>query len=191
MEDVAKYEARWSEGTRQRVWLHVLLYTGVRRGDAVALGKQHLKNGVLIFITEKGRDRRRIEVPRPVEPELAATLAKGPCGDLAFVCGERGEPLVKESFGNMFKAACVEAGITDKSAHGLRKLSANIWAERGATVNELMALFGWLSPQMAAHYTEKADRKRLAMSAVSRLVRTPDEHPMDPPPQKVGPTGQK
>ena len=36
VDDVAAYEARWPEGTRERVWLHVLLYTGLRRGDAVA-----------------------------------------------------------------------------------------------------------------------------------------------------------
>ena len=34
-EDVAAYEKRWPVGTRQRVWLDVLLYTGLRRGDAV------------------------------------------------------------------------------------------------------------------------------------------------------------
>ncbi|MGB8601807.1 MAG: tyrosine-type recombinase/integrase, partial [Rhizomicrobium sp.] len=189
-EDVTQYEAYWPEGTRQRVWLHLLLYTGVRRGDAVTLGRQHIRDGMLIFITEKGRDKRRIECARPIEPELAATLATGPTSDLAFICGERGEPLVKESFGNMFKASCVAAGIKDKSAHGLRKLSASIWAERGATVNELMALFGWLTPQMAALYTEKANRKRLAAGAAARLTGTNAQHSMAPPTQKVGPTGQ-
>jgi site-specific recombinase XerC len=36
-EHVAAYERRWPLGTRQRVWLDVLLYTGLRRGDAVRL----------------------------------------------------------------------------------------------------------------------------------------------------------
>jgi hypothetical protein len=36
-EDVAAYEKRWSIGTRQRVWLDVLLYTGLRRGAATRL----------------------------------------------------------------------------------------------------------------------------------------------------------
>jgi integrase len=153
--------------------LHVLLYTGARRGDAVILGRQHVRDGVLTFITEKGRDKERIEVTRRIEPELAATLAVGPCADLAFICGERGEPLAKESFGNMFKAACVAAGITDKSAHGLRKLAATIWAERGATEHELMAMFGWLTPQMAALYTRAAQRKLLALNAHDRLAGTP------------------
>jgi hypothetical protein len=33
-EHVAKYQRRWPMGTRQRVWLDVLLYSGLRRGDA-------------------------------------------------------------------------------------------------------------------------------------------------------------
>jgi site-specific recombinase XerD len=88
-------------------------------------------------------------VTRQIEPELAEALAAGPTGDLAFIVGERGLPLTKESFGNMFKDACVKAGIDEpfKAAHGLRKLQATIWAERGATEHELMAMFGWLTPQ--------------------------------------------
>ena len=42
-DDVAKYCATWKLGTRQRVWLAVLLYTGLRRGDAVQLGRQHVR----------------------------------------------------------------------------------------------------------------------------------------------------
>jgi site-specific recombinase XerD len=38
-EDMAAYEIRWPIGTRQRVWLDVLAYTGLRRGDAVRLGR--------------------------------------------------------------------------------------------------------------------------------------------------------
>jgi len=172
MDDVSKYEARWAAGTKERVWMHVLLYIGTRRGDAVAIGRQHVKDGVLSFITEKGRTKRRILVTRKIEPELAATLAQGPTGDLAFICGKHGKPMTKESFGNVFKAACVAAGITakHKSAHGLRKLSATIWAERGATEHELMAMFGWMTPAMASLYTREAHRRKLSLNAHERLV---------------------
>ena len=51
--DVAAYERRWPIGTRQRVWLDVLLYTGLRRGDAVRLGRQHVRDGVATLKTEK------------------------------------------------------------------------------------------------------------------------------------------
>jgi integrase len=52
-DQVTAYEQRWPLGTRQRVWLDVLLYTGLRRGDAVKLGRQHVRNGVATIKTEK------------------------------------------------------------------------------------------------------------------------------------------
>ena len=52
-EDVIAYEKKWPIGTRQRVWLDVLLYTGLRRGDAVRLGRQHVKDGIAALKTEK------------------------------------------------------------------------------------------------------------------------------------------
>jgi Phage integrase family len=165
MENVAAFIKKWPLGTHQYVWLHVLLYVGSRRGDAVTHGKQHVRNGVLSFVTEKGRDRVRIEFSRQIEPELAAALAAGPCSDLAFICGERGYPLTKESFGNSFKSACVAAGILDKSAHGQRKLSATVWAERGATEHELMAMLGWMTPQMAALHARRASQEAGAKCA--------------------------
>src|ERR1700738_183412 len=45
-EHVEAYERRWPIGTRQRVWLDVLLYTGLRRGDAVRFGRQDGRAGV-------------------------------------------------------------------------------------------------------------------------------------------------
>ena len=56
-EDVAAYERRWPIGTRQRVWLDVLLYTGLRRGDAVRFGRQHVRDGIGTIKTEKTGDR--------------------------------------------------------------------------------------------------------------------------------------
>src|SRR5690606_29958294 len=50
---VSAYHKRWPHGTRQRVWLDVLLYTGLRRGDAVRLGRQHVKDGIATIKTEK------------------------------------------------------------------------------------------------------------------------------------------
>src|SRR4029079_9300422 len=44
-EHATAYEKQWPLGTRQRVWLDVLLYTGLRRGDAVLVGRQHARVG--------------------------------------------------------------------------------------------------------------------------------------------------
>jgi len=165
-EHVAAYEERWPVGTRQRVWLDVLLYTGLRRGDVVRIGRQHVRDGVASIKTEKSGFQT--EVTLPILPVLARTLEAGPCGDLAFVCGERGQPLTKESFGNLFREACRAAGVPG-SAHGVRKIAATRAADNGATEAQLMAIFGWTDPKMAAHYTRTANRKRLAATAIELL----------------------
>jgi integrase len=185
-DDVSRYEARWKPGTRQRVWLHVLLYTGLRRGDAVRIGRQHVRDGVATIKTEK----TDTEVSLPLLAPLLETLAHGPTGDLAFICGERGQPLTKESFGNLFRAACKEAGV-EKSAHGVRKIGATRAAENGATVAELDAIFAWSGGQMASLYTRAADRRRLAKSGMDKLSRTTEQHPIAEPVRNLRRTGEK
>jgi integrase len=135
----------------------VLLYTGLRRGDAVLLGRQHVRNGVATLWTEKSQEQ--IAVTIPILPVLEATLAAGPTSDLAFICGTNGGPFVKEAFGNAFSEAARAAGVP-KSAHGVRKIGATRAAENGATVSELEAIFGWQGGRMASLYTRAADRVR-------------------------------
>jgi integrase len=163
-EDVDAYEKRWPIGTRQRVWLDVMLYTGLRRGDAVQLGRQHVRDGVVSLKTEKTDTL----VTLPILPVLASTLAAGPCGDLAFISGRDGKPLTKASFGNAFRDACRAAGVPG-SAHGVRKIAATRAANAGATVAQLEAIFGWSGGTMASLYTRAADRRRLAREAMHTL----------------------
>jgi integrase len=164
--DVEAYCKRWPIGTRQRVWLDVLLYTGLRRGDAVQIGRQHVRNGVATLRTEKSGET--VTVTLPILPVLQRTLDAGPIGELAWICGERGAPLVKEAFGNMFAEAARAAGVK-KSAHGVRKIAAITAALNGATVKQLEALFGWRGGRMAELYTEAADRVRLARESAHMM----------------------
>ena len=160
-DDIAVFEARWPVGTRERLAFDVLLYTGLRRGDAVAAGRQHVRGGILTIKTEKTGEIVSI----PVLPALAASIQAGPTGDLAFIAGEKGRPMVKESFGTWFRLACIAAGLKGRSAHGLRKAAATRLAEAGATVAQLEAWFGWRGGNMASLYTRKADRARLSRDA--------------------------
>jgi integrase len=47
-EAISGFEARWPIGTRERLALTILLYTGLRRGDAARLGRQHVRDGVIM-----------------------------------------------------------------------------------------------------------------------------------------------
>src|SRR5262245_40588557 len=165
--DIEAYYKCWPLGTKERVWLDVLLFTGLRRGDAVVIGRQHVREGVATLRTEKSQGG--ITVTLPILPVLQRTLDAGPIGELAFICGERGKPFKKESFGTAFKQACKAAGLFNRSAHGCRKIGATRAAENGATVAELNAIFGWTGTAMASLYTQAADRKRLSTQAIDKL----------------------
>jgi integrase len=66
--DVAAYEKRWPVGTKERVWFDVLSYTGLRRGDAVRLGKQHVRDGEAVITTDKERRHDRGNNPAALIP---------------------------------------------------------------------------------------------------------------------------
>lgn len=163
-EEVAAFEARWPIGTRERLALDLLLYTGLRRGDAVKLGRQHVRDGIFRIKTEKNG----VWVEAPILPPLARSIAAAPTGDLSFIAGERGRPLTKESFGNWFREACTAAKVPG-AAHGLRKAGATRAAENGATTKQLKSIFGWEDDKMPELYTRTADRARMARSAMSML----------------------
>lgn len=163
-EECSQFEAKWPLGTRQRVAFDVLLYTGFRRGDAVRLGRQHVRDGIATLRTEKTGEI----VSTRILPQLATSLEAGPTGDLAFIVGDKGHPLTKESFGNWFREACKAAGVPG-SAHGLRKAGATRAANAGATEHELMAMFGWSEPRTAAIYTRKANRHTLSLQGGDKV----------------------
>jgi integrase len=169
-EDVTAYQAKWPLGTPQRVWLDVMLYTGLRRGDAARVGPGHVKNGVVEIATEKSGER--VLVALPILDVLQATLDAGPIGADTWIVGARGKRFTKESFGNLFSEAAQAAGIF-KSAHGVRKIAATIAAENGATEAELDAIFGWTGGRMASHYTKTANRTKLARQAAEKLKSIP------------------
>jgi integrase len=102
-----------------------------------------------------------------------------------FICGKRGKPFKKETFGTAFKEACVAAGLNNRSAHGCRKMGATRAAENGATTAELNAIFGWTGTAMASLYTQAADRKPLAQ-AIEKLAGNEIATSILPPRQKVG-----
>ena len=51
--------------------------------------------------------------------------------------------------------------------HGLRKAAAVRMAEAGATVQQLMSVFGWKTPTMALYYCREASKRKLNREAWS------------------------
>ncbi len=182
-DDIRQFEATHPIGSKARLALALLIFTGQRRGDVVGLGKQHIRKADqvapelrelhpgrwLAFTQQKNHRRKPVSLWLPIIPELETVLAKSPCGDMTFLINAFGRGFTEAGFGNWFRKQCDAARLDGLSAHGCRKAGAVLAAERGATEKQLMAVFGWRSGKQAAHYTRSADQKRLAAGAMHLL----------------------
>lgn len=168
--EIAQFEARHLVGTRARLALALLLYTGVRRSDVIRLGRQHVRDGCFVFTAHKNRNRSPSRLELPILPDLQRTIDASPCGDLTYLVTEYGQPFTVAGFGNWFRDRCREAGLVGCGAHGLRKAGAVRVAEGGATEHQLMAIFGWKSIAEAQTYTRSASRKKMAGDAMRLLA---------------------
>jgi integrase len=85
---------------------------------------------------------------------------------------------------DQFREWCTQAGIDSKySLHGLRHAMGDALAESGATPHEVASVLAHSSVTSALHYTQEANRKRMARKATKRLF----EHPVNDEVSKVEP----
>ena len=170
-EEIIRFEATHPVGTKARLALALLLFTGVRRSDVVGLGKQmETPDGKLRFVETKGKNRHPKQREIPVLPVLRHLIDVTPSEHLTYLVTSTGRPFTHGYFGNWFRTQCNAAGLEHCSAHGLRKAGATIAAENGATEHQLMAIYGWETTKQAGVYTKKANRNRLANDAMHLVV---------------------
>jgi integrase len=70
VDDVRRFEERHPIGTKARLALALMLFLGVRRGDLVTLGRQHVKAGWLRMVPRKTRYKRLDPSEKPILPIL-------------------------------------------------------------------------------------------------------------------------
>jgi integrase len=164
-EEILQFENRHAVGSRARLALALLLYTGQRRSDVVRMGKQHVRKGAI--------DVRQIKTGAtlqiPIHETLAAIIAATPSDHLTYLTTVFGKPFTAAGFGNWFRDQCNAAGLSHCSAHGLRKAAARRLAEAGCTAHEIAAITGHASLREVQRYTKAADQMRLAVAAMNKV----------------------
>jgi integrase len=157
-DEIAAYRHRHPLGTKARLALEIILWTGQRRGDAISFGPQHIRGGKIEFVASKGNKVMRL----PAAPQLLAAIRAMPSVGLkTYLVTDYGKPFSGDGFGNWFADRCKEAGVPGR-AHGLRKAIARRAAELEATQAMLKAIGGWEQDSEVATYTKGADQARLA-----------------------------
>jgi integrase len=169
--DIERFEAKHSIGTKGRLAFALLLYTGQRRGDVVKMGPQNIHMGVLTLDQRKTESTEESHIEIPVDPRLSAIIEATPGVGLdTFLVTSFGKPYTSAGFGNWFRELCDDADCPAIAAHGLRKACARRLAELGCTEHEIASITGHASIAEVQRYTKAANRKRLAGSAMRKLV---------------------
>jgi integrase len=164
--DITAFEERWPLGSRARLALALLLYTGQRRGDVIGMGPQHVKHGSVEVV--QGKTGTRLAIP--LHPALRAAIAAHPGGHLAFLVTQTGEPFTATGFYNWFVECAEKAGLgKGLSPHGLRKAAARRLAEAGCTPHQIASITGHRTLAEVERYTAAANQRQLAEAAVTRL----------------------
>lgn len=170
LEEIAKFEETHAIGTSARLALALALYTGQRRADLVVFGKQHVRDGWLVFTQHKNRNRNPVRLEIPIIPELQRIIDASPTGDLTFLMNGFNRAFTSNGFGNRFRKWCDDAGLPQCSIHGLRKAAAARLAELGCSEFEIMAITGHRTSKEVTRYTRAANQKTRATSAMKKLA---------------------
>jgi integrase len=169
--EMDRFIARHPIGTKAYLAFVLLRDTGVRRGDAVELGRQHIRHdllpkqphGWLSFVQQK--TETLVEVP--VTDAFQAAIDACPNNHLTFLVTSRGEPFTDAGFTNWFRDRCNEAGLPNGlSAHGLRKARARLIAEKNGSAHAVAAVTGHKTLSEVQRYTARYDRRKLAVEAM-------------------------
>ncbi|MFV0384976.1 tyrosine-type recombinase/integrase [Paracoccus sp. (in: a-proteobacteria)] len=172
LEEIEKFEKAHPVGATPRLAMALALYTGQRLSDIVQFGKQHVRDGWLIFTQFKGRENRPVRLELPIIPELQRIIDASATGDLTFLKTAYGKPYSSDGLGNRMREWCDKAGLSDCSTHGLRKAAASRLAELGCTEFEIMAITGHQTSKKVTRYTKAASQRLRAESALAKLTGT-------------------
>lgn len=170
--EIQTYYDKHPTGSRARLALDLMLFTGQRRADVVRMGRQHLRDGVLTIRQSK----TGTEVEIPLHPTLRASLDALSKKNMTFLLTEYGKPFAVAGFGNWFRDRVTDAGLPEGlSAHGLRKAACRRLAEAGCTGPQIMAISGHKNLKEVQVYIQAADRLGLARAAVDKQVAADEE----------------
>ena len=145
--------------------------TALRREDAVLLGRQHIRDGVLTIKPRKTANTTGVTLVIPVLPDLASVIDATPIGHLTLLTTQAGKSYNPNAFSNQFRKWCDEANCPPEcSFHGLRKAALTRLANAGRTVHQIAAISGHATLSEVQRYTRGVDQARLARGL--RHVRT-------------------
>lgn len=166
-DELEQFEAKHDLGTKPRLAFALLLWGAQRSGDVRFMTGDIIKGGRI----EIDQSKTLNDVSVPLMSELGEALAAGPLGAETLLETHAGAPYTPKGFYNMFKKACIDAGLPHCSAHGLRKSAARRCYLAGCTDEEGMQITGHKSLDEYRRYAGIGQAKPdVADAAASKIM---------------------
>ena len=147
------------------------MFTGLRKGDVLALQKSAIRDGKIWRKTNKTGQ----ELSIPIHPDLARVLAESPQHNATTIAATRnGTPWTESGFNSSFikamaalkKKGKIGDGVT---FHGLRHTVGTLLVEAGYDIDTVRRWLGQKTLSMAIHYSESADTSQRMSEVITRL----------------------
>ena len=147
------------------------MFTGLRKGDVLALTKSAIRDGRLWRRTGKTGQ----EISIPVHPDLASLLLTAPPHDTVTIAAtSKGTPWTASGFNSSFikairklsAAGAVDPGLT---FHGLRHTVGTLLIEAGFDIDLVRRWLGQKTLAMAVHYSDTADTSKRMLEVMQNF----------------------
>jgi len=175
-QDILDFRAMWGLDTPQRIAVEILLHTGLRRSDAVRLGKQHLRkvaDGSERFVIRTRKSQATVELTSPVHPVLSEALSQIPSGQMVYVTTAYGAARSEKAFTNWIREAAASAGLpSNSSPHGLRKAACRRLADAGCDPFQIQAITGHKNLDEVLVYVRDRDQAIQAGKAMDNYAKS-------------------
>jgi integrase len=166
-DDIEKFYAFWPKGSPQRIAVEILLFTGLRRSDAVRLGRQHIQNDRIVTKIKKSQDV--VEVSIPIHAAFRRVLDTIKHNHMNLIVTAYGAARSDKAFTNWIIGAARDAGLPPhRSPHGLRKAACIRLAQAGCSASEIMSITGHKNLAEVETYVKEANRMKLADNAIAK-----------------------
>lgn len=171
VDDLQAFRTRHPKGTMPHLALTLFMFTACRIGDVVKLGRgNEIKRGGITYLSWQPGKRGSSLVTVPIMPPLSDAIAAQKIVGPAYLLNAHGKPFASgAAFGNWFRDRVAEAGLIDRSPHGIRKAAGELMALAGATQYHIMAVHGHTNAKTSEVYTQGVNRQKLAEEAMQKM----------------------
>lgn len=166
--EITQYRNFHKLGTKPRLAMELMLWTGQRRGDAYLMSMDDITEGRIAIV--QGKTNKELSIP--VAPQLLEAIVAMPpqTGKGPFLRTTHNKPFSSAGFGNWMRDQCDDAGLPQCSSHGLRKANMRRMADLGLSNQSMKSVSGHSKDDEVALYTAAADQQALADHAIAKLA---------------------